>query len=51
MRKVYAIRVKYKNGQNEILKFDKHMIKRNLKVVKLQKDNSIEEVVPLEIWE
>lgn len=51
MQKIYAIRVRYKNGRNEILKYGKHMIKRNLRVMKLQQDKSVEEVVPLEIWE
>lgn len=51
MQKIYAIRVQYKSGKNEILKYGKHMLKRNLRVMKLQKDKSVEEVVPLEIWE
>ncbi len=51
MKKIYAIRIKYKNGKNEVLNYGKHKIRRNLKFLKLQKDKSIEEVVPVEIWE
>lgn len=51
MQKIYAIRIRYKNGRNEILKYGKHKARRNIKFLKLQKDGSIEEVVPIEIWE
>ena len=51
MKEIYAIRVRYKNGTNEVLKFDKHKARRNLRFLKLQRDKSIEEVVPVEIWE
>ncbi len=51
MRKVYAIRVEYKNGRSEILKYAKHMSKRDDRVQKLRKDRSVKEVVALELWE
>lgn len=51
MRKVYAIRVEYNNGKTEVLKYQKHMLKRNERLAKLQKDRSVKEAVALEIWE
>jgi len=51
MQKIYAIRVRYKNGQNQLLKFGKHKAMRNMKFLKLKNDKSTEEVVPVEIWE
>jgi hypothetical protein len=51
MKKIYAIRVQYKNGKNEVLNYGKHMGKRDIRVKKLRQDKSVQEVVALELWE
>lgn len=51
MEKSYQIRVKYKNGKNQILDFKKNKIKRNLRLALLNRDKTVDEAVAVESWE
>lgn len=46
MVKEYGIRIKWKNGRNEIREFGTSSFRRNLALRKLKKNPDIEEAVP-----